>query len=386
MHRVERALFDLRRGQPLLISDSGVDGSSSLIRSVEGLTGEGLDRLRRLGSGPPVLLVTPFRASSLGLVSVPPSGTNGDRMERAMEGAVALPLPEGADVEAVLRLAGVPGADTGASADLRPVSESERAGLMLARAGRLLPAVVSVPVENPHPGALADLIRDVEILGVRVDEVHELAQRPGVQVIHVSEAPVPLEVTESAHFVLFRESNGLREHVAILVGDRESWPDPLPVRLHSACLTGDLFGSLRCDCGEQLRRGLRVMAEEGGGILLYLAQEGRSIGLGNKLRAYSIQETGLDTVDADCALGFGADERNYDAAISMLHHLNVPRVQLLTNNPEKMRALKEGGIEVVARRALHGELNRHNLPYVAAKVHRAGHWLDSMVSDPLPPR
>ncbi len=386
MHRAERALFDLRRGQPLLVSDTGGRGPSSLIRSVEGLTVEALRMLRRLGSAPPVLLVTPFRASALGLGSVPPERANGDRMEKEMQGALALPLPAGADAETVLHLAGVPGADTGGSAPVRPVTEAERAALMLARAGRLLPAVAAVPVVDSPSEELQGLVREAEILRVSVDEVHELARRPGVQVIHVSEAPVPLEVTENAHFVLFRESNGLREHVAILVGDRENWPDPLPVRLHSACLTGDLFGSLRCDCGEQLRRGLRVIAEGGGGILLYLAQEGRSIGLGNKLRAYTIQEAGLDTVDADCALGFGADERNYDAAISMLHHLNVHRVQLLTNNPEKMRALQEGGIQVVARRALHGELNRHNLPYVAAKVHRAGHWLGSMVSDPLPRR
>ena len=118
-------------------------------------------------------------------------------------------------------------------------------------------------------------------------------------------------------------------------------------------------------------------------MLLYLAQEGRSIGLGNKLRAYTLQQEGLDTVDADCALGFGPDERRYDAAVEMLRYLQVERIQLLTNNPEKVRALQVGGIEVAERQPLYGTLNRHNLPYVKAKVDRAGHWLTDMLSGPM---
>jgi len=179
--------------------------------------------------------------------------------------------------------------------------------------------------------------------------------------------------------MLFREANGVVEHVAVLIGDPAAWPDPVPVRLHSACLTGDLFGSLRCDCGEQLRGSLRSFVAGGGGVLLYLHHEGRGIGLGNKLRAYALQQEGLDTVDADGVLGFGADERDYEAAVGMLRHLGVERVRLLTNNPEKVRALEEGGIDVVSRQPLHGTLNRHNLPYVRAKVDRAGHWLRDML-------
>ena len=128
--------------------------------------------------------------------------------------------------------------------------------------------------------------------------------------------------------MLFREANGIFEHVAVLVGSREHWPDPVPVRIHSACFTGDLFGSLRCDCGEQLRGSLRHFAAHGGGVLLYLAQEGRGIGLGNKLRAYSLQQQNLDTVEADNTLGFDADERQFDAAVQMLQHLQIERVQL----------------------------------------------------------
>ena len=158
----------------------------------------------------------------------------------------------------------------------------------------------------------------------------------------------------------------------------------MPVRIHSACLTGDLFGSLRCDCGDQLRGSLRVFAASGGGVLLYLAQEGRGIGFGNKLRAYTLQQEGLDTVDADYTLGFGADERRYDAAVEMLRHLRIDRVQLLTNNPEKVRAVRDGGVRVVDRQPLYGTLNRHNLRYVSAKLQRAGHWLGEMLSGAVP--
>ena len=218
---------------------------------------------------------------------------------------------------------------------MRAASASEIGGLTLARLGQLLPAVVSVPVHPARARVLDAPLASGAILSVTTAQIDVLAGNVKVEVTRVSDGPVPLEEAEEARFVCFREANGFLEHVAILIGTREHWPDPVPVRLHSACLTGDLFGSLRCDCGQQLRGSLRVFAARGGGVLLYLAQEGRSIGLGNKLRAYALQEQGLDTVDADCTLGFGADERRYDAAVEMLRHLRIDRIQLLTNNPRE---------------------------------------------------
>ena len=253
-------------------------------------------------------------------------------------------------------------------------------GLTLARLGRLIPAVVAVPVALSDPSELRAALKSGGILSVTTDQIDELASDERVSVVHVSEGPVPLEGAEDARFMFFREANGILEHVAVLLGERDRWPDPVPVRIHSACLTGDLFGSLRCDCGEQLRGCLDIFAAHGGGVLLYLAQEGRGIGLGNKLRAYALQQEGLDTVDADCTLGFGADERRYDAAVEMLQHLQIERVRLFTNNPEKVRAVREGGIQVMERQPLYGTLNRHNIRYVKAKVRRAGHWLGDMLS------
>jgi GTP cyclohydrolase II len=261
----------------------------------------------------------------------------------------------------------------------RPASRAETAGLALARLGGLLPALVAVETE-----AGSDLdsrwLAEGVILDVSVEEVERLVAGSGIEITSVVEAAVPLAVDEHARLVFFREGGGFLEHVAVLVGPREAWPDPVPVRLHSACLTGDLFGSMRCDCGEQLRGSLDHFKRRGGGVLVYLSQEGRGIGLGNKIRAYRLQEAGLDTIDADSVLGYGADERRFDAAVAILQQLGVRRVELLTNNPQKVKAVEEGGIEVAARTPLYGGINRHNLRYVQAKVDRSGHWLADMIS------
>ncbi|HEV8316866.1 MAG TPA: GTP cyclohydrolase II [Vicinamibacterales bacterium] len=288
------------------------------------------------------------------------------------------------DPDQILRLSSAMGSCAVRTRDLREASAPEVGGLTLARLGGLLPAVVSTPADPARVLELRRLLETRAILATTTAQIEAMAANVRLELTYVSGGPVPLENAEDARFLCFREANGLREHVAVVIGNRESWPDPVPVRLHSACLTGDLFGSLRCDCGQQLRGSLRVFAASGGGVLLYLAQEGRGIGLGNKLRAYLLQQEGLDTVDADGTLGFGADERRYDAGIEILRHLGIERVQLLTNNPEKVRALREGGIHVIDRQPLFGTLNRHNLRYVTAKVHRAGHWLGEMLAGALP--
>ena len=363
-----------------------------LLTAVESLDRETIDWLRALAAGDLRLAITHHRAHAMGLYPAPAADegrTSGSRslVDRSNGGSrpdVSISLNGESRPDQILRMSSALGKYPAASRDLRSATEAERGGLILARLGGLLPAVVTVRVNPDESETLRDSLAERAILDVTTEQISALAREPGIEVVRVSDAPVPLEEAENARFMLFREANGLLEHVAIMIGDRESWPDPVPVRIHSACLTGDLFGSLRCDCGEQLRGSLRVFTARGGGVLLYLAQEGRGIGLGNKLRAYALQQQGLDTVDADCALGFGADERRYDVAVEMLRHLEVERVHLLTNNPEKVNGLREGGIRVVYRQPLHGTLNRHNLPYVRAKVQRAGHWLGDMLSGAIP--
>ena len=378
MYQADRSLFDLRRGRPLYVTSSTEQGlaEGALLATVEGLTPETLAQVGGLDDGCVRLAVTRHRAESMGLFA----NGHGHNARTAM----SLRLTGCTTPSEFLRISTSTGTHVRATLDVRRASPAEVAGLTLARLGHLLPAIVAVPVDASAATDLHVLVEAGNVLSVTASQIEAMANAVRVEVTHVSEGAVPLQDAEDARFVSFREANGILEHVAILVGDRKQWPEPVPVRIHSACLPGDLFGSLRCDCGEQLRGSLRIFNERGGGVLLYLAQEGRGIGLGNKLRAYALQEEGLDTVDADCTLGFGADERRYDAAVEMLRYLTISRVQLLTNNPEKVRAVRDGGIEVVERQPLYGTLNRHNLRYVETKVKRAGHWLGGMLSGAVP--
>jgi 3,4-dihydroxy 2-butanone 4-phosphate synthase/GTP cyclohydrolase II len=166
-----------------------------------------------------------------------------------------------------------------------------------------------------------------------------------------------------------------KEHLALVLGDVEGSQEVL-VRVHSECLTGDVFGSQRCDCGEQLERSLALIAAEGSGVLLYLRQEGRGIGLLDKLRAYNLQDEGLDTIDANLALGHQADARDYGLAVEMLADLGVERVRLLTNNPQKIEDLQALGIQISERVPLQGAVNPENARYLLTKAARMKHMLD----------
>jgi len=163
-----------------------------------------------------------------------------------------------------------------------------------------------------------------------------------------------------------------KEHIAITMGDC-ALDEPLLIRIHSECLTGDALGSLRCDCGEQLQRAMRTIAEKGRGAILYLRQEGRGIGLVNKIRAYNLQDQGADTVEANERLGFGADMRDYSICAPMLEHLGASSVRLMTNNPRKIKALKELGINVVDRVPIETDSNPHNATYLSTKAGKLGH-------------
>ncbi|HYJ30560.1 MAG TPA: GTP cyclohydrolase II [Allosphingosinicella sp.] len=193
------------------------------------------------------------------------------------------------------------------------------------------------------------------------------------QIRIVSRAGLPNRFAEQAEIVAFRAASDGAEHVALLIG--EPTGDPPLVRLHSECLTGDVFGSLKCDCGPQLDDALAAIAAGGWGILLYLRQEGRGIGLANKLRAYALQDQGYDTVDANLRIGFGDDERDYAVAARMLEALKQERVRLLTNNPRKAAGLEAEGIAVVEQVPLKPTSNPHNESYLATKRLRSGHRL-----------
>jgi len=221
---------------------------------------------------------------------------------------------------------------------------------------------------------LAGLLPALWLLSPETDVTASLSlsglDRP-VQATIVARARLPLDDIPPSQMVSFRDPASGEDHVALVIGAFGGEP-PL-VRLHSECLTGDVFGSLKCDCGPQLKQALRLIGDAGGGVLLYLRQEGRGIGLANKLRAYQLQDRGLDTVDANRRLGFADDERDYRMAAAMLRALGIDRVRLLTNNPNKVAGLEREGIAVEARIAHHMPTNPHNADYIATKQSRSGH-------------
>jgi GTP cyclohydrolase II len=245
---------------------------------------------------------------------------------------------------------------------LHPVApecaETGRAALDLARAAGLLPA-------------LWLLDPDVAETCVPIDDIVRERMQPAVEIM--ARATLPLDGMPPTQIVAFRASDDGQEHVALVIGAFGGKP-PL-VRLHSECLTGDVFGSQKCDCGPQLKEALRIIARAGGGVLLYLRQEGRGIGLINKIRAYALQDRGLDTVDANQRLGFADDERDYGHAAAMLRALGIDEVRLLTNNPGKVKGLEAAGIKVAERVAHQMPANPHNADYLATKRKRSGHLL-----------
>ena len=252
---------------------------------------------------------------------------------------------------------------------LRPASEVEAAALELVKRAYLLPAAFVLPADAMTNPAM------IEVAATAVEGFHELAAR---DLSIAARTRVPLADTADAEFVVFRGGDGLHDQLAIVVGQPD--PDkPALTRLHSACLTGDLFGSLKCDCGDQLRLAISEIASEGAGVLLYLDQEGRGIGLLNKMRAYGLQELGHDTVDADAVLGYGPDERRYEVAGAMLALLGFKKIVLMTNNPGKITALESFGVDVVGHRRLIGPVNPHNHNYLTTKAERAGHMLGEII-------
>jgi len=349
---VDRAIGELRRGRAIALTDGGRVFVFAMVETI------GSPYFRRLIDVPGIRLVlTAERARAGGFAP------------RA-DGPMALELEPGTQLDTLKALAGIPGTAAPSASGFEPWPGDAAlvlAAFGLAKAARLLPALI---------GFAADSVADESLHRVSLAAIleHAAAAATGLQLI--SESRVPLAGSEKSRVALYRDEHGGSEHVAVIIGDPD-FSGSVPVRLHSACLTGDLLGSLRCDCGEQLSTAVERIAALGGGVLLYLDQEGRSIGLANKLRAYQLQDLGKDTYDADRHLGFTSDERNYDVAAAMLQQLGIARVRLLTNNPRKIDALREHGIDVVDRLPLVAAPNAHNEGYLRTKRERAGHLGDN---------
>jgi GTP cyclohydrolase II len=351
---VGRGLAEFRAGRPVVIVGSG---ETLLSLPVEGLDGKRLAAFRALCAPIlPRLVLTARRARSLGIESDEP---------------VAIELSPDVDVKTIMALV----ADATADHEFipEPAGPEAIAAIELVKLAQVLPAVL---VADTTQAVVAT--GDPPMVTVEAKAVTRFRANATQSLSIAGEAHVPLNSAVRARFVVFRDALG-DDPVAVIVGT----PDlskPVPVRIHSACLTGDVFGSRRCDCGDQLRLALARLHEAGGGIILYLSQEGRGVGLANKMRTYKLQDAGLDTVDANTTLGFDDDERDYGIAVRMLQMLGCNRVVLLTNNPAKLDGLAKAGIEITGRMPIETPINADNRRYLTAKASRAGHHLGHVIA------
>jgi len=364
---VDRCVSELRRGRIVAVRGSG--GASALVLAAEAVTPEALNEISAASNSRPGLVITRRRAEVLGL-------TSGDDM------VMTLAAHAEWKAEAILDIAdplSALGAGTPDGFDIVGAAafSCEAAAIGLVKLARLLPAAVVAVRDAPDSEDLNVWAVRHDMLVVDAGDVFQYEHTAARSLKAVSEARVPLTAAEHTRIVAFRPLDGGLEHLAIIIGDPTDQVAGAGVltRLHSECFTGDLLGSLRCDCGDQLRGAIEEIARAGGGILLYLAQEGRGIGLVNKLRAYELQDRGFDTIDANEQLGFDADERVYLPAAEMLRQLGFEKIRLMTNNPDKISALSKFGVDVKGRVAHTFPANKHNESYLQTKAGRSGHLI-----------
>jgi GTP cyclohydrolase II len=353
--RLSRARGDLRMGVPVVLCGAG---QAALVAAVETLDHPRLAALREMG--PPVLAITARRAETL--------------KARAYDGDLARIVPPSDADLGWLRSVSDPADDlrTPMKGPLQSLRDGppdlSRAAIALAKAAHLLPAALLIPVQNALTLAATN-----GLTLLTLDEIGPaLAALPPMQ--RIVSARVPLVASTAGRVHVFRPDDGGEEHYAIEIGQ----PDrslPVLARLHSACFTGDVLGSLKCDCGPQLRAALQQMGDAGAGVLLYLNQEGRGIGLANKLRAYSLQDQGFDTVEANHRLGFEDDERDFRIGADILRKLGFGSVRLLTNNPKKLAMMESCGLQVTEHVALRVGETAENRAYLATKAAKSGHLL-----------
>ncbi|PHS78947.1 MAG: GTP cyclohydrolase II [Rhodospirillaceae bacterium] len=360
---VQRAVFELRSGRMVIVGTKS--GDQALILAAENVTEDNLKALRCLSEGPVHVALTGRRAKALELIDedlgpafrvVLNSHCTANTIHQYADPLLGTPAPS-SHVEEV------------------PSRGYEQAAIGLTKIAHLLPTALVSKLNTSGANDAKTLAKEHNLLTVQAEDVFQSEHCVSQTLQRVSEAPVPLQDAENARVIAYRPLDGGLEHLAIVIGDPTKAGKPALIRIHSQCFTGDLLGSLRCDCGDQLRGAIQAIAKDGGGVLLYLAQEGRGIGLVNKLRAYVLQDQGADTIEANEKLGFDADERIYLPAAFMLNDLGLKQVRLLTNNPTKVQALSEANIEVVDRVTHAFPSNQHNETYLQTKKIKAGHLL-----------
>lgn len=395
LNTVEEALADFKEGKFLIVvDDEDRENEGDFITAAEMITPEKINFMLTNGRGVLCAPITISRSQELELphqvsdntsILGTPFTVTVDKLEGCTTGVSAHDRAE--TIKALADPNSKP-TDFGRPGHINPLYAQDKG--VLRRAGHTEAAVDLARLSGLQPAAALIEILNEDGTMARMPQLQEVAHKFGIKIIAirdliayrlkqesmVEQGPEVDMPTEYGHFrdITFRQkSNGL-EHVALIKG---SWtPDePILVRVHSSCATGDIFGSQRCDCGAQLHESMRMIEKEGKGVVLYMNQEGRGIGLFNKMKAYKLQEEGLDTVDANTHLGFLPDEREYGVGAQILHDLGVRKMRLLTNNPVKRVGLEAYGLEIVENVPIEVGVNPYNEKYMRTKKERMGHNL-----------
>jgi len=359
-----RAIADLRRGAPVLfLSKSGYAG---IVKPAEQVSTDSLRDLAEASQSMPYLLITAQRARAIGLN--PKEGVQ----------ACSILISEDVGPNEILQLIGdLPIKIDPKKLTILPEGENSMAVLvlMLMRSARLMPAALAAHIPDQDARSLNRWAEDRGYIMISENTIRSFEETSAALLREAARAKLPIKGAENSEIAIFQPKDGGTEHFVLIINSADQHEAPL-VRIHSQCITGDLLGSLKCDCGDQLQMAIQQMSKAGGGLLIYLAQEGRDIGLVNKLRTYALQDEGLDTVDANHAIGFETDHRFYLPAAAMLKLLGKSKIRLLTNNPDKIAQIEDCGITVDERIPLITSTNPHNDGYLNTKKTRTGHLID----------
>ncbi len=394
--RIEEVLKAFKAGKPVIVvDDDDRENEGDLIFPAQFATPELVNFALKEARGLLCVAVTPERAEALGLPPMVEKNTDphGTAFTVSVDAADATTGISAFERARTIRLLADPGAG---AADLRRPGHVfpliARRGGVLRRAGHTEAAVDLARLAGLFPaGALIEILREDGRMA-RMPDLEAFAERHGLLIATIAdliryrlekgdrfvtrEAEARLPTAYGEFTILgYRDRTTGEEHAALVMGDL-SGDAPVLVRMHSECLTGDALHSLRCDCGFQRDLAMKKIAEEGRGVLVYLRQEGRGIGLVNKIKAYHLQDAGLDTVEANLALGFPPDLRDYGVGAQILYDLGLRKIRLLTNNPLKIRALSGYGLEIVERVPLRAGDNEHNRDYLRTKKEKLGHWME----------
>ena len=392
---IDEALEDFRTGKfVIVVDDEDRENEGDLIMAAEFATPESVNYMLRYGRGVLCTPITIERCNELKLDRQVNDNTSMlgtpftitiDKLEGCTTGVSAH------DRAATIRALADPKSRPetfGRPGHINPLYAQDRG--VLARAGHTEAAVDLARLSGLQPAACLIEILNEDGTMARMPQLQEFAQKEGLKVITIKdlisyrlkteclveqgeEVKMPTEYGDF-RLIPFRQKSNGKEHVALIKGKWEK-DEPVLVRVHSSCATGDIFGSERCDCGEQLHRAMRIVEEEGKGVILYLNQEGRGIGLMAKIAAYKLQEEGYDTVDANIHLGYDPDERDYGVGAQILHLIGAHKMRLMTNNPVKRVGLEAYGLEIVENVPIEIQPNKYNERYLRTKKERMGHKL-----------